>query len=62
MATDIATMKTRIVSEIGGRTDLTSNITDAINDAIEPVPFTSCRILYYTVRTAQGDQPGTYAP
>ena len=34
MATDIATMKTRIVSEIGGRTDLTSNITDAINDAI----------------------------
>jgi hypothetical protein len=35
MATDIATMKTRIVSEIGGRTDLTSNITDAINDAIK---------------------------
>jgi hypothetical protein len=36
--------------------------TPAINDAIQPVPFTSCRILYYTVRTAQGDQPGTYAP
>jgi hypothetical protein len=35
MPTDIATMKTRIVSELGGRTDLTSNITDAINDAID---------------------------
>ena len=35
MATDIATMKTRIAREIGNRTDLTTEIGDAINDAID---------------------------
>lgn len=35
MPTDIATMKARITREIGGRTDLVTEIGEAINDAID---------------------------